>query len=335
MEEQKKLDFASWLRVFGVLLILLCHFTQESSSVLLNLSAQFFNVGTHVFLMLSGFLFGRQGNCTESPLRWYKKRIKRIYLPYEMMVCALFVIHLLTKQDINLVQWALQFLGLQGWNGVLGAGHTWFVTSIMICYLVTPLIAFVLDRGNETINFTGVAVVALMLPVVLSISMFDSVALLLMPLSSYVLGYVLGKRFEKVQIGGNTTLLSISVMAVAMGVRLLGRQLFDGTLLYTNIIVTYTQIAIALAIFMIFAVVFKNYVPVRCVRFFDGISFEVYLWHYMFTVGPIRLFGLTGYWIFDCIVVMTIVVIVASVANRLCKIVAHQLKFSWRKQVQV
>lgn len=320
MGVRKKLNFASWLRVFGVLLILLCHFTQESSNTLLNMSAQFFNVGTHVFLLLSGFLFGIQRKHYETSLGWYKKRLKRIYLPYEIMVCALFVIHLLTEQEINLAQWVFQFLGLQGWNGVLGAGHTWFVTCILICYLVTPLIALALDRENETTNPIGIAVIALLLPVVLTIPLLESISMLLMPLSSYVLGYVLGRRFEKVQIGGKTVLLSIVVMVIAVGVRLLGRRLFDGTLLYSSIIVTYTQIAIALGIFLIFAVVFKNHAPTRCIQFLDGISFEVYLWHYMFTVGPIRLFGMTGYWVFDCIVVVVIVMMIAFAANRLCKI---------------
>lgn len=287
------------------------------------MSAQFFNVGTHVFLLLSGFLFGIQGRRSETSWKWYIKRIKRIYPPYEIMICVLFIVHLSTHQEINPAQWAFQFLGLQGWNGVLGAGHTWFVTSILICYLVTPLVAFVLDRGNA--KLIGVAVIALLLPVVLTVPVFRSVSLLLMPLSSYLLGYVLGRKFDKVQIGRRTALLSVVVLVVSAGVRLVGRWLFDGTLLYTNVIVTYTQITMAFSIFLVFAVVFKNCMPTKCIQFLDGISFEVYLWHYMFTVGPIRLFGMTGYWVLDCIVVTAFTVLIAFVTNRFCGFAAKQM----------
>lgn len=326
MGEHKRLNFASWLRVFGVFLILLCHFTQESSSALLNMSAQFFNVGTHVFLLLSGFLFGIQGKPSGSPVQWYKKRLKRIYFPYEMMVCVLLVIHLLTNQNIEVAQWVLQFLGFQGWNGVLGAGHTWFVTSILICYLLTPLIAFAVDRGRGAVNLTVIAVISLLLPIVLTIPIFIDVSLLLMPLSSYIVGYILGRQFDKIKIGKKTAVLSVGAMIVAVVVRLAGRQFFDGTVLYTNIIVTYTQIVIALSILLIFAVVFKNQTPLRAILFLDGISFEIYLWHYMFTVGPIRLFGMTGNWVFDCIVVTVITVIIAFVANRFVKNIQHYMQ---------
>lgn len=322
MGKHKRLNFVSWLRVFGVLLILLCHFTQESSSALLNMSAQFFNVGTHVFLLLSGFLFGIQGKPSGSPVQWYKKRLKRIYFPYEIMVCVLLVIHLLTHQNIEVTQWVLQFLGFQGWDGVLGAGHTWFVTSILICYLLTPLIAFAIDRGRESEKLAVTAVISLILPIVLTIPIFSDVSLLLMPLSSYILGYVLGRHFDKTKLGKKSAVLSAGIMIVAVIVRLAGRQLFDGTVLYISIIVTYTQIVIALSIFLIFAMVFKNRIPTRTISFLDSISFEIYLWHYMFTVGPIRLFGIMGNWALDCVVVSAITVFIAFVARKLCSIVS-------------
>lgn len=57
----KQLHFATWLRVAGMVSILLCHFVQQSWNPYLNMSAQFFNIGVELFIILSGFLFGIRG----------------------------------------------------------------------------------------------------------------------------------------------------------------------------------------------------------------------------------------------------------------------------------
>lgn len=78
---KKDIQFAEVIRFLGVILILLCHYTEQSVNVLLNMSAQFLNIGVSIFIILSGFLFGvREGG--KNALSWYIRRIKRIYIPY-------------------------------------------------------------------------------------------------------------------------------------------------------------------------------------------------------------------------------------------------------------
>lgn len=57
----KNYNFAIWLRVAAMFSILLCHFVQQSQNSYLNMSAQFFNIGVELFIILSGFLFGIRG----------------------------------------------------------------------------------------------------------------------------------------------------------------------------------------------------------------------------------------------------------------------------------
>lgn len=57
----RNLYFASWLRVFAMLLILACHFSQMSSNSYLVMSSQFFDIANYVFFNISGFLFGEKG----------------------------------------------------------------------------------------------------------------------------------------------------------------------------------------------------------------------------------------------------------------------------------
>ena len=91
---QTKYQFATWLRAAGMLMILLCHFTQQSGNSYLVMSSQFFNIGNDIFFIMSGFLFGIQEKTLNSMVQWYKKRIKRIYVPYEMMIIVLFLLHI-------------------------------------------------------------------------------------------------------------------------------------------------------------------------------------------------------------------------------------------------
>ena len=59
--ESSKYGFATYYRALGTLFILLCHFTSQSSNQILDMSAQFFNIGVEMFIILSGFLFGIRG----------------------------------------------------------------------------------------------------------------------------------------------------------------------------------------------------------------------------------------------------------------------------------
>lgn len=122
---KNNIQFATLIRFIGVALILLCHYTEQSSSSLLNMSAQFFNIGVPIFIILSGFLFGvREGG--KNALSWYFNRIKRIYIPYELFVVILAVITLLRGENIFTINWFLLVLGLQGSVvGIHGAEQTW------------------------------------------------------------------------------------------------------------------------------------------------------------------------------------------------------------------
>ena len=51
-------EFVGYLRVFAMLLIVLCHLSSESTNGIILKMAQFFNVGVEIFFLISGYLFG-------------------------------------------------------------------------------------------------------------------------------------------------------------------------------------------------------------------------------------------------------------------------------------
>ena len=316
--KQTKYQFATWLRTVGMLMILLCHFTQQSGNSYLVMSSQFFNIGNDIFFIMSGFLFGIQRKTLNPMIPWYKKRIKRIYVPYEMMILVLFFVHIVLDIRINVIQWGRQFWGLQGWLGVKGAIHTWFITSLLLCYLLTPLISEVfLSVKQESKKMWKIIGVICVIPIGLAYLTVPDIATIVTPVCWYALAYILGDKFSEINLTARKTFISVIVMCIAFTIRILCRQQFDGTIFYNLIVAGYTHAIGAFCIFFIFAYIFRNIKAPKGVEFLSNISFEIYLWHYMFTAGPIKLFGLTPSWILDCILVFTVTILVSWCFNKI------------------
>lgn len=312
-----RIKFISWLRAIGVILILLCHYVQQSSNQYLQLSAQFFNIGNDIFFIISGFCFGIYKN-TEPVHEWYIKRGKRIFVPYEIMLAVLLAIHLILYRQINAGAWLAQFLGLHGWNGVEGAEQTWFITSILLCYLFTPIIEKLTIECSENRRGRNLILLFSMAPIIIIFcgSGIITDSSLYTPICWYALAYILGCHYYKFIFTRRKAMLAFVVMCVSFAIRLLGRNLLDGTIYYDSIIAGYTHVISAFCIFYIVAYIFKNCDETKPISILNELSFEIYLWHYMFTEGPVRLFGLTPYWITDCILVSIVTLVIAFVASR-------------------
>lgn len=136
----KNLSFATWLRAFSVLLILACHYCAVCSIPAVSMLGQVFNIGVQLFFILSGFLTGYK-DIPHPYAEWYWKRSKRIYLPYWLFLTALAVVHLAKGMKLFTADWLRLWLGVQGSSvGVWGAGQTWFLSSLLLCYLISPAI---------------------------------------------------------------------------------------------------------------------------------------------------------------------------------------------------
>lgn len=406
--ETKRYGFATWLRVFAMVCILMCHFANESPVAYVKMSSQLFNIGVPIFFMLSGFVFGTRNNIgggVISPIAWYGRRLKRIFIPYELFVIVLAVVSIICGKKILTVDWLLLALGLQGSVvGVNGAGQTWFITAILICYAVTPFLGrfwkwagagndMTWSRENETpchvkaakpedpertggservvrsTRLVTVVVTVSMVPAALAFVPISFVPTLLSPVAWYAIAYLIGMRFDRVRFTKGRTLAAFFVIVISFGCRFAMRFFLDGTVWYDGIISGYTHVLAALGIGYVFAVIFEGRkeldTPVsgssaandgsakneagsetaryaistsqtkdktkkvpRVIEVLSCISFEVYLYHYMFCVGPVRLFGLTPWWAADCAVVLAVTLVVSYVAN----LVTRRFSGNWRSK---
>lgn len=301
----RKHCYITWLRALSTLSILCCHLVPHSSSVLLNMSAQFWNIGVQIFFIISAIL-ASSVDFERDFFGWYKRRLKRIYIAWIPFVLALFCVHAVVGKRLLDVDWIWMVLGLQGTIvGVQGAEQTWFISVLLLCYLITPVVS-----KHEKKWMPGVWFV---LPAI--VSCFDIPPL--STITSCVCFYMLALTSETVQKPFAKKEIFPSVLAVCglFAIRVIVRAFADGTILYDGIVAGYTHWMAAYLLVRLGATVFSEREPWKCIQIVDNLSFEIYLYHYMLIVGPISLMGITPFWVTDCILVAVVSLCVALVAK--------------------
>lgn len=317
MDKGKNLNYITWLRALGVILILLCHIVQESSTILIKNSAQLFNVGVELFFIISGFCLGIQGEILDYK-KWYQKRFKRIYISFELFLLLLFVIYILTNSQINIIKWICAIFAVN--VQIKGATHTWFVSVIIICYIITPLFSkFCCSTPQKCLYpiLITFAVISGFIPVTIISNYLPHVFY-------YLIFYIYGKNYkEKKEKTFFNAWGYFIIIAVSVVFRLISRKLLDDSLLYNNVIVIATQYIIGLSIFKIFESFFHDKKPLNLVDFLCKISYEEYLVHYILIVGPISLMHITENWFVNVLAVFSVSVICATVLNYCSSIIQN------------
>lgn len=234
-------------RVFATILILFCHLVPCFDNTILKMSAQFFSVGVSVFLILSGYLYGKR---KIKPLNW--------------------IIYIFNLQALEIY--------------INGAEHLWYLTIVMICYFIT------------------------------------------IPLDIIMLVYFVGMYWNSNNINTKYIIVFSLITIIAVITRVIGRTIFDDTVLYNVLITEYTQTIIGFSIlFIVFYLVskFENKLTLKVIKYFNSISYEVYLSYYMFIVGPVGLMNITSSKIINSLIVIGCtylsVVLLHKVSQMICK----------------
>ena len=309
--KRENTDFIDYLRVFAVCLILCCHLASASNYGLIQMSAQFFNVGVSVFFVISGFCFGLQDRVS-NVFVWYKKRLRRIFIALDSFLFLLLFVYLFRGFHLPFWNWLSCLFGVQGAVvGCLGADHTWFISSLLLCYLITPFLYGVVKFG------WFVFAQMLIVPVLLSLFPNVSVFTIGCHLSFYVFAYFLGANFRRYNGSVKSSVYFILIL-LSFACRLGFKFLMDGSRFYDCIVVWYMHYLLAFCFLGLFYNVFKECKSGKFVKFLCSISFEIYLVHYMFIVGPVSLMGVFNSYVLNCILVVFVSVVVAYVLHSFC-----------------
>lgn len=316
------------LRVFATILILCCHLVVTFDNKMIQLTGQFFNVGVDLFLIISGYLYGKKEISKKYTYKnWLISRAKRILTPMYIFMIFLFFIYLFKGLDIQISHWIAYIFNLQGLEiYVYGAEHLWYLTVAMACYFITPI----LDKYRNKFNKKNIGILFSILiatQLIMSYFIYQQFGRYLTSIELYILAYFIGLYWNSDFINYRNFIWSIILIVCALAMRLIGRIEFDGTILYDIVISRYTHSLLGLGLFFSGFYItskLKNEFIDKIISHFDHISYEIYLVHYMLIGGPLSVL-FTNSDIVNCFIVLICTYILALILNKVSNIVNNKL----------
>lgn len=279
---EKRTDI-SLCRVFATILILLCHIVKYYTFIPgYQILPQFFNVGVYIFIIISGYLYGMRKEKKISISLFYQTRLRKIVVPVLIWELVVFWF----DKNSGLYNFVSVLLSVQGakWistnipivDGGEMMAHTWFVTVILICYLLIPIIKRIPNTKrcfvNTIIIIWSVAIVFSLF----SINIFYFIAFIT---SYFYAGSQLDKRHHnKINL--------IIIMFVSVLVRVVGWKLFDNSPFYSFTLVNMTQIILAFSMLVIIKEatasnqLFTKIGNSKVIGWLDKNSYYIYIVHY-------------------------------------------------------
>ncbi len=284
----KDYDYSiSLLRVFAMFSILACHI---SSLIGISSLAQFLNIGVQIFLLISGYLYGKKN--IKNYGTWIYNRYIRILIPIFIYIlpiviyCNIASIHngyMDSLAYIFCLQGIDDIFGFLSFYNYPGTGHFWFITILMVCYLLTIPISHFYRKTNKKFS----AVFFLFILFIISLILPFSGIYLALPLI-YFSGYFYSKYFDDTNSTKSFVILTI-IMVLSIGLRLFCKHYYDGTILYEHIVVSFSHNILAIWIFLTFRLIYKKFerqfekiAKSNIIMHLDSISYYIYIVHYMF-----------------------------------------------------
>ena len=227
------IGFISTSRVVATLFIVFCHNVKYYTFIPGHAHlGELFNVGVPMFIIISGYLYGMKytvGRANLSYGQFLWRRLKKVSIPVQIFAFVLFLIFGMEQLRHS----AMAFLNLQGVGAFFNTdffdagpmlSHTWFVTVIIICYLLTPYLGILIqNRILSKYTLVVLWLVTFLVPFIGFNMCFVTL---------YITSYYVAAKGINMQI---SKMLLLFVMALAIAGRIGGKIVFDDTILYDKL----------------------------------------------------------------------------------------------------
>lgn len=328
---QQKDNKISLIRMIATCMIVLCHILQ-----FYNFTAAFwFNIGVQMFLFMSGFLYSKTDFSKINIKSWYTQQFFKILIPF-------WIIYILVTA-LNYIIFGLQISrymiigNLLGFGSIVGIekslSHTWFITYILLSYMITPLLYFIFNKTikSDKTNIKNLILLSLILFTMYYFRLFSFDAVLLI---NYCLGYVFSKILSesdsnKIIIG---SFLMLSIIVNIIRVLFFYIKIYEPIpdLLNINIVYieSFSHVLLGSSLFIVLYLIFKK-TQVKRFKFLDlsdRYSYSVYLVHQVFVFGSLSIFNLKYQFIIKIIIYIGSVLTAAYLLLALNRLVSNALK---------
>lgn len=285
-----------YIRVGSMLSIVICHILQSYA----NRWAFVFNIGVQVFLVLSGYLYGKK--IVTNWKKWAMGRVKRVYVPMFLFLIIVLPFYLIFHREVfSWKPYALNYLNLQGISFVMGGGmlqgvrHLWFITAIMFAYISTPILQWLSKYADWLFPLLVICVWGAY--VVAPGPLFFASSWVFLYAIGYLYNYLNRKRIYDI---GLILLETALIVMIAMDFDIvksyfhpLNRVFHDVSGVF--LVVIGSQVLSRIKI---------NNIP-SVVEFFDKYSFHIFIVHYFFVIGPFSLAHITPYIIVNILIIIS------------------------------
>lgn len=287
----------SLLRVLGMLAIVLCHVSGWLGIAMLE---QLFASGVYVFLLISGYLYGRKD--IPHPGAWFVSRLKRLLIPYYLFVIPVILFYVFFPGEQTITWWhcIVYLLCLQGLPfltdmvsipEIPSLGNIWFLTVILMCYGLTILIKYIEKRHPAKKQVViPLLVAAWLIPTLVQYFSLPYVSLFYFV--TFFIGYYLSYFQTRLNATSHHILYGWVLLILSVLSRLAGKRFLDGSRdgLYSAVVVL-SQIGMAVASLFIVCYltdrssILQRLAQSRLWSFCDRYSYIIYITHYAFLTG--------------------------------------------------
>ncbi|MCM1066935.1 MAG: acyltransferase [Muribaculaceae bacterium] len=276
-----RLTSVTYIRAFSAILIFCCHVAFIAGSFEVSF---WFNTGVPLFFIISAYLLSLKD--IGSHKKFYKRRFRSIFPAYWIYLAAIVAVLFVVGRAPDVKSIVCYSLGLSGLveSCVLGLGHLWFISVLLICYALTPLLHRMIERGASGLLWSIVIVQA----VVFFLIGLPAYAI---HVASFIYVYTFYNK-NKGLVTKQQMTTWICAAVVLSAVRLIGDPIFmaaDYTVYYyyDSLYQPIARFGLAMALFTVFIYnsewieqrAKKHEKAHRGIAWFSDISYEVYLTH--------------------------------------------------------
>lgn len=305
----KKDASISLIRLLSLLAIISCHILQG-----LNLEAAFWlNIGVQIFLFMSGYLYGKRN--IDNTVTWYKKQFQKIFIPYFLVaITIIFIDYMIFDITYPIKQILSNLIGLQGfYQAIPTISHTWFISYILFCYLITPLLqSLKLENMNNRQFYTFLFITLIGL---FTFEFFGITTIISAWIFNYILGYAFARKFQNNNSYKGTfiVIMTIITMFTLIPRIIIQYQLIDYN--FPNFIIknftylrNYSHMLLGSWIFIILQLLFSKLKLKynKVLAFSDKYSYCIYLVHQIFILFHMSLLHYTKYLSLNILIIFII-----------------------------
>lgn len=291
-------------RATSVLMIIICHVGTANN---ISSIGQLFQVGVQVFIFISGLLYGNRRIANKG--NWYITRIIKLCIPTYSFVLILIAFEALFDIFPSIETLIMYLTNLQGIHHIvtdieaipliIGAEHLWFITVILLCYLIVLLLN--VDKVKLFFDNHSWAIIS-------TIIIFSIFTAFFRIRIDYFWLYLLGIWFarKKPKLNKRNYIAISILMLIGTASRLIGKKycdLYGDTNWYINIIIPFVYNIIAVWFYLTVSMFRKLFIVgdnnkgrtymVQLFRIIDKYSFCIYIVHYVLLQYPFNLLALT------------------------------------------